>query len=126
MLQRIQTVYLALAFILLVIAGMANVFIQQLSQTVAAICFFVSALLSLVAIFTYRKRMRQIRLVALSQLAIILGYAAVVCIPLIQKGPSVEIGLNLCPAIIAFIFEILARKGIIHDEKLVRSADRIR
>lgn len=126
MLQRIQTIYLSLAFIVLILAGVMNVCMQQFVQNVAGICFFVSALLSLVAIFTYRKRMRQIRLVALSQLAILLGYAAILFIPMIRKSPSVELDLNLCPAIIAFILEMFARKGIIHDEKLVRSADRIR
>ena len=126
MLQRIQTVYLTLAFGLLVLAVAMIVFIHRLPETVASICFSASALLALTAIFIYRKRMRQIKIVVLSQVVILLGCVAIVFVPIIQHTPSNGIGINLCPAIIAFFFEMLARRSIIKDEKLVRSADRIR
>ena len=112
MIQRKQTIFLLLACIL------------------ALVCFFmrlewidalqvVSAVLSAFTIFQYRRRIQQARWCLLGILVIFAWYIALAVIEC--RVGTIE-GLPMVNAILLF----LARKGILDDEKLVRSADRIR
>lgn len=94
--------------------------------------FFLSlnALQSLVIVFMYKNRKSQ----ALNCYIQILGIfvEAIVSAALIYYGCLKDTGntfhasFGLCLPIIAVIFLLLAHKGIMDDEKLIRSIDRIR
>ena len=85
---------------------------------------------SLAIIFMYKNRKMQ-ALNCYIQLAAIL-VEAIVCCALVfytcidGKEVSFRPAFALCTPIIAMIFLLLAHKGIMDDERLVRAADRIR
>ena len=112
MIQRKQTVFLLLAAIL------------------ALVCFFVrlqwidalqvvSASLSGYTIFLYRRRIRQAKWCVAGLLVIFAWYIGLAVLE--GRIGTVE-GLPMVNAILI----VMARKGILDDEKLVRAADRIR
>ncbi len=92
----------------------------------------VLTLLPFLAIFLYKKRRFQLRLVrvvlglALAFLVLIFFYY----IPMIEK--TVDLSANYVSAkgmfapVVALIFLVLAQRFILKDEKLIRSMDRIR
>ena len=112
MIQRKQTIFLLLAAIL------------------ALVCFFVrltwidalqivSAALSATTIFLYKKRILQARLCLVG---IIVIFAWYIGLAVTEGQVDLVGGLPMVNAILIF----MARKGILDDEKLVRSMDRIR
>jgi peptidoglycan/LPS O-acetylase OafA/YrhL len=126
MIQRIQTVYLAIAFALagLMFIPAFHSFMQGYAiywQIAVYAGWGLSAILSLIAIFQFRKRNYQTRSSLLSMLFVVLPYAVIV--PLSQSG---DYSLPVAFPLIAFILLILAVVAIRKDEKLVRSADRLR
>lgn len=92
----------------------------------------ISATISLLTIFLYKNRLLQIKLSRINMLTITgLVVAIFLYIESTKKMFPVEsvqgshlVGIYLAIASVLFIY--LAIKGIVHDEKLVRSADRIR
>ena len=159
MIQRIQTIYLFLAAALTVallfipvgfIVGNGiqlyefNVFTLKdiTSQKIEAQTFYlaimliVSAVLSLITIFLYKKRRVQMNLIALNMLLFLATYVLMlwICPDFIfaKKGLIVPdtllfmhnklIMLGILPAFLL----ILANRAIRKDEELVRSADRLR
>lgn len=125
MIQRIQTVYLILAFILLVVAAVLSISGGGTVRLIEGLCFAVSAVVTLVAVFLYHKRMRQANCVTFSGFGILLGFIVVTAVPLAGHAEP-DFGAELAVAFFALLFNFLARRAIIKDEKLVRSADRIR
>ena len=147
MIQRKQTLFLLVAAVLGVITlslPIATVTDQGLtvsqiynllwldSQHVAhfgvwplfAILLLASAL-SIYTIFIYRRRPLQATLCLSAILVNIAWYVALAV--LIQQGQlSEHLPLTASLPIIAAIFCLLARRGVIADEKLVRAADRLR
>lgn len=88
-----------------------------------------SALLPLVAIFLFRKRLLQIRLCVV-QMILLAGVQIYIGIYLYRAWSAVADKLvfsivDIFP-LIAIIFTWLAYRGIIRDEALVKSLDRIR
>ena len=84
--------------------------------------------LSICAIFMYKQRKKQAKLCMATITIYLLWYAyyiyatqAIFC-----KMGTVHLGYAAILPILAIIFCLLARKGIINDEKLIRSVDRIR
>lgn len=155
MIQRIQTVYLLITAILvgtLCIVPLAHGITSDAVSCSVSIWGFVAptptpdsysgswlnlaagfgsiitALLAFVTIFLYKRRILQKKLCHILLVLLILLCVAMAAY-LIQTAALFE-GFKLSVIcafpIIAFIMIILARKGIIHDEKLVRSLDRIR
>lgn len=89
-----------------------------------------NAFWSLAIIFMYKNRKTQalncyIQLVAII-VEIIASGALVYCTSINAKEVTFRPGFALCTPIIAVIFLLLAHKGIMDDERLVRAADRIR
>lgn len=125
MIQRIQTVYLILAFFLLIGASLIAIFGGGTLKLIEGICYGVSALVTLVAVFLYHKRVRQANFVTGSGFGILLGFVIVTAVPLVNHVEP-DFGNELITAFLALLFNFLARRAIIRDEKLVRSADRIR
>jgi 4-hydroxybenzoate polyprenyltransferase len=112
MIQRKQTLFLLLAAILALVC-----FFFRL--TWLDVLLIVLAGLSAVTIFLYKKRIPQARLCLLG---ILLVFAWYIGLAVIEAQIDVVEGLPMVDAILLF----LARKGILDDEKLVRSMDRIR
>ena len=112
MIQRKQTVFLLLACILALVC-----FFMRL-QWIDALQV-VSAALSAYTIFLYRRRVVQARF-CLAGLFVI--FAWYIGIAVLEGVAGIVEALPMVNAILIF----MARKGILDDEKLVRSADRIR
>ena len=155
MLQRIQSVYLFLAslaiFALYLFPLVHNVYVGPIPMTIGITGSYVDvagsqlmhdhfvalsavtaiiALIPLVIIFLFRNRKQQIAL-CWSTILVIIGYSFWIS----QTAKSVigggdlklsnfGIGILLCP--IAIILMIAAVKAIQRDEKLIKSADRLR
>jgi len=158
MIQRIQTLYLSLAFIAVAllyafplaqffsetgtyifsITGLKNMvpgdppaFNSQVFLPLILASAGI-ALLALFTIFQYKNRSFQIKLTGvgvLASIALIMGIFFVY-IPMIQKKINIipnyldSIGIYL--PLIALVFMVMASRAIKRDEKLVRSADRLR
>lgn len=158
MIQRIQTVYLTLAFI-----AIALLFAFPLAQFFAehgAYIFSITglknmvpgdpdafkpilflpliivpvliALLTLFAIFQYKNRSFQVKLTnigVLSSIALIMGIFFLY-IPMIEKKinivPDYSKAFGIYLPLVALVFMVMANRAIKRDEKLVRSADRLR
>ncbi len=116
MIQRKQTIFLLIAFILGVVhfEGWILFSIQ-----------LVATILSCYTIFLYKNRKRQATFCLLCVFVNLVWYVALAV--LIHQGKLPEqLPIEACLPLIAAIFCFMARKGVQADEKLVRAADRIR
>ena len=121
--QRKQTVFLLLAVIL----GVVTLSTRFYSWAMFIILLLASSI-DLLTIFIYKQRMRQALLCVVSLFIYIAWYVALIVYSK-QVAPD-AVGFHLSwevalPAVAA-ILTLMARKGIIADEKMVRAADRIR
>lgn len=102
----------------------------------AAVPLFVILLLvvviSLYTVFMYRNRKLQMRLCSFSSLLVV-GWYIVYAVLAKLWGDSIDVtSLSFAPGVgaalpaVALIFNLMARRAINADEKLVRAADRIR
>lgn len=112
MIQRKQTLFLLLAAILVLVCLFLR--LEWVDVLLA-----VSAALSNYTIFQYNRRIFQARL-CLGGLFVLLAWYIGVAV--LEGEASLVESLPMVAVILIF----LARKGILDDEKLVRSADRIR
>ena len=137
MLQRIQTVYLAIVFILTGILP----FVFPLWKTIDGKDFyFVSAMLyqillglsttlALISIITFKKRQQQFVLNRLNMILnlILLGLFVYHSLNLSGETPAVsEKGIGMFLPILAIVLLGFANKAIKKDEDLVKSVDRLR
>ena len=150
MIQRKQTIFLLLAVIAMMaclcmpvgkfMSGtmqsdsvMYNLWLTQAdgSKNFAVWSLFAIGLItitvSIAAIFTYMNRRLQARLCVFNILLCIGWYAVYVVFTqtLCSKG-AFKPEVAACFPLVGIILYILARKGIMDDERLVRAADRIR
>ena len=88
----------------------------------ARLCVFMSASFSFFAIFQFKTRKRQQLIASLSRLMITIAFFLIVLLHSDQK----LYGLGMILLIIPFSSLLLANFFIKRDDKLVRSADRIR
>ena len=113
MIQRIQSVYLLLAVITLVVACIFEPMGYNKGLT-GGMC-----VMTLIVIFLYKNRPFQANLcVVLMALGVIYYIALAVIQPVLEWYAVLPM--------VAVLFLFLARKRILKDEKLVRSLDRIR
>lgn len=112
MIQRKQTLFLLLAAILALVCLLVRLTWLDTLQAV-------SAVLSCVTIFLYKNRVLQARLCLVGLLVIVAWYIGLAV--LTPKISTIE-----CLPMVNAILIFMARKGILDDEKLVRSMDRIR
>ena len=144
MLQRIQTIYLILALLLSTLLALrvpfwatdegAGLFLLDFFRsdnvvfTAIPVLFFLSALLSLIAIMMFRQRLKQIvcnRLnIAINFL--LLGIIVYGLLSLPGENQFSEKGIGVFIPIVVIVFLALANKAILRDEKLVKSVDRLR
>ena len=155
MIQRIQTVYLLLAAVLMSLTlflplatiwqGGNEIIIKAwfADGTVGfkaplplylGIILSVATALPLVTIFLYKKRMTQIRL-CVSEIVLLLGSAAFIALYCyrmcdvlaeLMQELNFTLGFAALMPVVAIIPMVLAIRGIAKDEALVRSLDRIR
>jgi hypothetical protein len=116
MIQRKQTVFLLIAVIL----GMVHL----QAWSLFAVQMLASAI-SLIAIFLFKRRPLQAKL-CLAAIGINFAWYVVLAVLIQQGSQSTALPLTASFPIVAAIFCLLARRGIIADEKLVRAADRLR
>ena len=137
MLQRIQTVYLAIVFILTGILP----FVFPLWKTIEGkdfyfmsvilyqIVFGLSTTLALISIITFKKRQQQFVLNRLNMILnlILLGLFVTRSLNLSGGTATVsEKGIGMFLPIFSIVFLVLANKAIKKDEDLVKSVDRLR
>ena len=144
MIQRIQSIYLLIATLL---SGglifMLNLWVNEqgtkffvmdsfntesLLLKVMGGLFFVSALLTFIAIFQFKKRQLQFvmgRLAILTNL-ILLGIVVYFSQNLSGEINVSEKGIGLLIPILTIVFVVIANKAIKRDEELVKSVDRLR
>lgn len=136
MIQRIQTVYLAIAFIVSGIlslvfplwkdAGGKDFFVGQ--NTVYTLLFGLSAALSIFSILSYKKRQSQFVYNRLNMILnfILLGLFVYQSLSLSGETSVSEKGIGMILPVVSIFLLALANKAIKKDEDLVKSADRIR
>ncbi len=150
MIQRIQTVFLLLAVAALLAClclpigsvepqGMGAPAVwynlglthaQGLeARPVPFVCLIVTGALTLLTIFQYRHRTRQMRFCVACMVLCALWYAyylfsALVSLP--AGGATFHVRFAACLPLVAIILLALAHRGIKADERLVKSMDRIR
>ena len=122
MIQRIQTVYMLIAG---VVAAMPILFGLDWLRT---LLFAISAVVALYTIFKYKKRNIQ---QLLNWLNIVINFTLLgifVYRMLNSPGESFisEKGVGVFAPVLSIVFLFLANKAIRRDEKLVKSADRLR
>lgn len=130
MIQRIQSIF----FLLSALASLLIIFMAPVLSNEDGLYYlyndfpylrlllFVSAFISIYAIFQYKNRSKQRLLSSLSRLMITFFYLVVLLV--YREKFNFESGLFLC--IIPFLLLFLASFFIKKDEKLIKDADRIR
>ena len=122
MIQRIQTVYMLIAG---VVAAMPILFSLDWLRT---LLFAISAVVALYTIFKYKKRNLQ---QLLNWLNIVINFTLLgifVYRMLNSSGEGIisEKSVRVFVPVLSIVFLFLANKAIRRDEKLVKSADRLR
>lgn len=143
MIQRIQSLWLLLAALLVLGLFLLPSFTGRVEGVEASVyatgiklktggqqnllllmSTLMAAVISLVNIFNYRNRSLQKRIAILNMLLLVL-----LLFWYFQLGKTLEaskIGIGIFLPMAAILFSFLAIKGIQFDEKLIRSADRLR
>ena len=142
MIQRIQSIYLAIVFTLSAILPLVfklwddskkEVYALDLLSDLSIIAklvpvfFLISALLAIVSIFKYKKRQLQFvlgRIIILINL-FLLGILIYLSLNIPGEASS-EKGIGMFTPVVAILFAVLANKAIKKDEDLVKSVDRLR
>ena len=122
MIQRIQTVYM---LIVAIVAGLPVLFVLDWIRTIV---FALSAVLAIYSIFKYKKRSVQQWLNWLNILINFTLLGIFVYRMLNSPGESFisEKGVGVFAPVLSIVFLFMANKAIRRDEKLVKSADRLR
>jgi hypothetical protein len=137
MLQRIQTVYLFLAFVVLAIlpfvfplwvldTGKSFYFMQNQVYT---LFFGLSTTLTVLSIVSFKKRQNQFVVGRLNIILnlILLGLFVYRSLNISGEAPAVsEKGIGMFLPVLAIVLLVLANKAIKKDEDLVKSVDRLR
>lgn len=152
MIQRIQSVYLLLAAVLLVVAlfmpvgqfiasdGVTAHVFKPLGVTLADGTFqstwglfgilLLSAIIAVCTIFLFRNRMLQVRMTIFSSLLLIGYYVAFFVFMYVLKGEleasTFRLGWALCLPAVCIILNYLSFRAIYRDELMVKAADRLR
>ncbi|WP_291103224.1 MULTISPECIES: DUF4293 family protein [unclassified Flavobacterium] len=137
MIQRIQTIYLLLAF---AVTGILPFFIPLWTMTGGKDYFFMqnqvyvvllglSTTLSLLSIISYKKRQNQFVIGRLNIILNLILLGLFVYRSLNLSGETLAVsekGIGMFLPIVAIVLLVLANKAIKKDEDLVKSVDRLR
>ena len=123
MIQRIQSLYLLISGLLVI--GLLHfqpaVFTEKSLQAGFSVLEFAAAHLLFIAIFLFKKRQKQIRLIYIN-----LVVTAVFYILLFVLFPLSTFQLPAILPLVSVPFSLLAMRAIKKDDELIRSLDRIR
>lgn len=130
MIQRVQSLFLFFSAILsLVILFYAPVFVTKEGDIVLikslqfpALFLLLSILLSIYSIFQFNNRLRQLKIVSFARVSITVAFFLLI----FNKDDQFQIYFGGALLIIPYVILLLSAYFIKKDEKLVRSADRIR
>ncbi|MAO71739.1 MAG: hypothetical protein CMD02_04420 [Flavobacteriales bacterium] len=130
MIQRVQSLFLFFSSILsLVILFYAPVFINPEGDIVLiknlqfpALFLLLSILLTIYSIFQFKNRLKQLKIVSFARVSITVSFFLLI----FNRDDLFEIYYGGVLLIIPYIILLLSAYFIKKDEKLVRSADRIR
>lgn len=138
MLQRIQSIFLLLALVLLgllfvlpyarMIDVQDNEYVLRATEFPTVAIQVITFAVTLVTIFLYKKRMLQIRL-SIFNCTLLLGYQAYTIWHVYQLSKSADatqLSVTMLIPAVAAILTFLALRGVAKDEALVRSLDRLR
>ena len=141
MIQRIQTVWLflcaacaSLAFVLpfgtsfVSEVGTDNVdgnAMNALTHNPVALFIINIIICSLIAMFSYKKRNIQKLLTIIAIIHAIVGIGFMIYLAMFQSE-STSLSYGIVAPFLAFVFALLALKGIRKDDKLVKNLDRLR
>jgi cell division protein FtsW (lipid II flippase) len=137
MIQRIQTIYLLLAFL---VTGVLLFFVPLwttnngkpfyfMQDQVYTILLGLSTMLTIISIISYKKRQNQFVMGRLNIILnlILLGLFVYRSLNLSGEAATVsEKGIGMFLPIVAIVLLVLANKAIKKDEDLVKSVDRLR
>jgi len=133
MIQRIQTLYLLVSalFIGLLFALPFAEIVKDgaIKENGLAVSVLIGIVLVLqgVAIFSFKKRPRQIRIVMIAILATLCLLGAFLYVTYFSfSGAQISFKIGMVFPLIAIILDYLAIRAIRKDEALIRSIDRIR
>ncbi len=120
MIQRKQTIFLLLACVFTLVCAYL-----QGEPLLSMMCLILSSLLSIGTIFLYTRRKVQAALCLVNILVLVVWY---ILLATVSRGDTLVNMLGWTDALpaVSIILLFMARKGILNDEKLVRSLDRIR
>ena len=136
MIQRIQSLYLIIAILLNGVLSLVlplwistdNLEIYALSQPVAISLFFLSVIVSIISLVSFKARKRQFVLGRINIILnfVLVGVFAYWTLNLPGEMNISEKGIGMLLPIISIVFIALANKAIKRDEDLVKSVDRLR
>jgi membrane protease YdiL (CAAX protease family) len=136
MIQRIQSLYLIIAILLNGVLSLFlplwissdNLEIYALSQPVAISLFFLSVIISIISLISFKARKRQFVLGRINIILnfVLVGVFAYWTLNLPGEMDISEKGIGMLLPIISIVFIALANKAIKKDEDLVKSVDRLR
>jgi hypothetical protein len=129
MIQRVQTIYLLLIFGLMVcLLFLPVATIDSFHWTLSVECGL-TALLSIITVFLYKKRKLQMNICYGILTLLVLSYLIIFFdfwLPSHDAGAVVEFQVPVVFPLFAIVLDILTIRAIQKDEKLVRSMDRLR
>ena len=120
--QRIQTLYLAIAFTLSVLM----LFMGLTDKTAFTVLIVVIAFLQLIALTTYKIRIFQMRTCVLSALICVALQAWIAIDFFRAAGDRLAFDVSAVFPVIIAILDVLSARKILFDEVLVRGASRLR
>lgn len=136
MIQRIQTIYLVIAAVIMgslymlfpVVLGEGGAIIIDRNEPVVLGLIFISIALAIISILSFKKRQTQFVLNRLNIISnfILLGVFVYRSLTLSGETLVSEKGIGVLLPIISIVFLVLANKAIKRDEDLVKSVDRLR
>lgn len=136
MIQRIQTIYLVIAAVIMgslymlfpVVLGEGGAIIIDRNEPVVLGLIFISIALAIISILSFKKRQTQFVINRLNIISnfILLGVFVYRSLTLSGETLVSEKGIGVLLPIISIVFLVLANKAIKRDEDLVKSVDRLR
>ncbi len=136
MIQRIQTIYLVISAVIMgslflwfpEVNGLDGKVVMERGEPLIAGLIFLSIILALISIFSFKKRQLQFVLNRLNIITnfVLLGVFVYRMLTLSGETVVSEKGIGVLLPIISIVFLVLANKAIKRDEDLVKSADRLR
>jgi cell division protein FtsW (lipid II flippase) len=134
MLQRVQSLFfffsaicsVAIVYAFPVLQDESTSYLLKEHFAEARLCIFLSVALSIFAIFKFRNRKRQQLIAYVARLMITIAFLLVVFLHQEEGAEERAFGIGLFLFFIPYLALFLAGYFVKKDEKLVKSADRVR